>query len=306
MEADHRYLYLDGKKFFSSIEKEGNTNTILIPYLAETKEIDLLLKQGHAIASRGVKILWELDLPFARKPLFVQDSSFFFSLGLWLKETMQKLYTPLAEHTLGVILFRGSCDFSRYFLWTEQQEVLYKEQITDNLPLSVSRFFFAGDVLAEYLQRLCSFLPDPLLAFCLLDAENKTTNAELAYFATKERFGHLLLGISNSPLYLGHLKWQAEALSWTGESTFSENKKIPLGICLPPSDFLKEDHLKRVNTLFQELQNQNIPFRILTETYLHESWDELDELIIFPDLISSQGKRKTYGFVAAGGLIIER
>lgn len=296
METDHRHFYLEGKKFFPSIHEMGNTKVLLIPYLAEDKAIENLLITAKEIASQGIRILWELELPFAKKPLFIQDTSYFFSLGLWLKELMQKLYIPLAEHTIGVVLFRGSCDFASYFLWTEQQELLFQERITETPGLSTAtcKFFFAGDVLAEYLQRLCSFLPDSLPAFCLLDASSISL-AELAFFATKERFGHLLLGISGSSLPIGHLTWEYYGDSWVGTAT----PETSVGICLPPLEKIKDAYLSET----AEVLKSNASMRILTETYLHESWDGLDELIIFPELISPQGKRKVQGFIAAGGLV---
>jgi len=306
METDHRHFYFEGKKFFPLIAENGNTQLLRIPYLAENKELEEILAQAQQIASQGKKILWELELPFSQKPLFIQDSSYFFSLGLWLKDLSQKLYTPLSEHTLGVILFKGTADFASYFLWTEQQEILFQERLAEQPSLSpkLSKFFFSADVLAEYFQRLCSFLPDSLLAFCLVDTSSLSL-AETAYFAIKERFGHLLLGVTPTPLLIGHIKWEGSENQYSLKPTFTESLVAPLGLCLPPLETITDEHISKVSDTLSELNQNNKPVRILTETYLHESWDELDELIIFPDLISTQGKRKVQGFVAAGGSVID-
>ena len=307
METDHRHFYVEGKKFFPVVGENGNTQLLRIPYLAENKQLEEILLLGQQIASEGKKILWEVELSFPKKPLFIQDSTHFFSLGLWLKEISQKLYAPLSENTLGVVLFKGSADFSSYFLWTEQQELLFQERLGEQPSLSpkLCKFFFSADVLAEYLQRLCSFLPDSLLAFCLIDTSSLSL-AEIAYFATKERFGHLILGVTPTPLLIGHIKWEQIQEQYKLHPTFTESSTASLGVCLPPLEEITDDQISRVSALLCDADNHSKPLRILTETYLHESWDELDELIVFPDFISTQGKRKVQGFIAAGGSVLDK
>jgi hypothetical protein len=43
---------------------------------------------------------------------------------------------------------------------------------------------------------------------------------------------------------------------------------------------------------------------VISERYLNESWDGVDELLVLECAISQQGERKLRGFLAAGGEII--
>ncbi|MBS0628589.1 MAG: hypothetical protein JSS09_10345, partial [Verrucomicrobia bacterium] len=229
---DHSYFYVDGERFFPLIEEGsnlGNSVLIKVPYLAEKEEFDFLHEKASLAVKEGKWIVWELDFLFDKKPLFIQDSSCFFSFGLWMEEFLGRFWDCFKNNTLALIVFRGTVNFASYFVWTEQQELLYQEKLVEYPSLEERdvRSFFAADLFLEYLQRLCSFLPDMLPVICLLEASSIKNSSIASYIFSKERFGHLLLGLKNSPLALGHLIWEE------GKLFSSSYKEVKVGICLP-------------------------------------------------------------------------
>ncbi len=313
---DHSYFYLEGKKFFPLIQEGdsigdfSNSVLITVPYLAEKEVLDSLYEKASLAILQNKWILWEFDFSFDKKPLFIQDASSFFSFGLWIGEFLEKFWTSFKENTLAFIVFRGEVNFSSYFVWTEQQELLYQEKLIEYPSLEEGdvRSFFAVDVFSEYLQRLCSFLPDTLPVICLLDASSLKSSSMAAYMLSKERFGHILLGVKKSPLALSHLTWE-EGRSFGGflgkEGFFSiEDVEVRLGVCLPPFEKMTPQDLIILDDLLAKLQEKGCNFRVILEGNLHESWDGIDDLIVISSLLSAQGLRKLKGFVAAGGRVV--
>ena len=312
---DHSYFYLEGKKFFpliqegDSLEDFGNSTLITIPYLAEKKVLDSLYEKASLAILQNKWVVWELDFSFDKKPLFIQDASCFFSFGLWIGELLERFWTSFKENTLAFVLFRGEVNFSSYFIWTEQQELLYQEKLTEYPSLAEEdvRSFFAVDVFSEYLQRLCSFLPDTLPVICLLDASSLKSPSIASYMLSRERFGHILLGLKRAPLALSHLTWE-EGNSFGGflgkEVSFIDDIGVKVGVCLPSFEKMTSQDLLVLDELLVKLQEKGYHFRMILEGNLHESWDGIDDLIVISSLLSTQGLRKLKGFIAAGGRIV--
>ena len=127
-------------------------------------------------------------------------------------------------------------------------------------------------MLSEYLHRLISFLPDTLLPFALIDTV--ASPAKAAQLLSKARFEHLIL---------------------------KNHKIIPssTAIYLPNDSLIDPAFLQKLDHLLPKLTS----FRIIPEEKLTEQWDGLDLLLVDPDKISIQGKRKLLGFIAAGGTV---
>src|SRR5207253_86005 len=109
--------------------------------------------QAESAAQKGKWIFWDLDLGFQEKKAFLQDSSLFFAIGLAIEEFFEKLWKSFQKETLGVSLFKGSIDFSKYFVWTEQHEQYYLEKEQGSKDSSLEPFYrklFAVDVFAAY------------------------------------------------------------------------------------------------------------------------------------------------------------
>ncbi len=316
---DHSYIYVNKEKFFPIIQEQtpdsatfDSANGLLISVKCFDEDVDwdTSYAQAEAAAAQGKWIIWELDISPRETPLFLQDSAFFFSLGLAIEEFLRRLWKPFKENSIGVSLFRGSVNFTEAFLWTEQHEEHYAEKAQEYplLPKTLLKQIFAADVLVEYLHRLASFLPDTLLVFCLLDVSFVKSSAELAVLLSKERFQHILLGLKKSRTPLGHLNWEEGAClgGWIGRGApyFSSVPDIKTAVCLPTGEKISSEVLALLDKTFENLGRFDVPFRIVEENRLNESWDGIDDLLVLTSSLSHQGLRKLQGFLAAGGRII--
>jgi len=178
---------------------------------------------------------------------------------------------PLASYQLAIRIFAET-------VWETHQEntlgiILYKGKVP---PFELESF-------AEYLHQLAAYLPDEVPPFVLFDCPGDPLRF------SKEIFPHIHLGFRSGPI--GALRWSKtlEPLRYDA----------PLGIALP----LREKGLQ-FDVLDRCLAEIDRPYRLIAEPYITEEWDELSELIIFPELISSWGMRMVQGFEAAGGRVI--
>ncbi len=179
--------------------------------------------------------------------------------------------THLSSYQLAVKYFVES-------VWEKHQEttlgvILYKGEVP-SIPL---------DEFAEYLHYLSAYLPDAVPPFALFDCSGDPL------LFSKEIFPHVHLGFRSGPI--GAIKWEntLKPLRYDGS----------LGVVLP----LRERGIQ-FDAVDRCLGKLDRPYRLIAEPYIAEEWDELDELLIFPDLISSWGMRMVQGFEAAGGKII--
>lgn len=143
--------------------------------------------------------------------------------------------------------------------------------------------------LADMLHQLGAILPDEIPPFALFDLEIEESGCAQQF--SKELFSHIHLGFRKAPF--GALEWK--------ECVTPLYHSAKIGVSLP----LRKQamHSDTIDACMKELEKRNIPYRLISEMYLTEEWDGLDELIIFPSLLSKQGERKIQGFTAAGGRI---
>ena len=322
---DSNYLYVNQEKFFPILQEMEYSLDLLesvngaVIYVDCSEDSDFCWESAFVLAEKALEldkwILWDLDFKFQEKRIFLQDTSSFFSCGIAIEEFTEKLWIPFEKRSLGVCLFRGGVDFARYFIWTEEHELLYLEKSKDSAFLksdpeleTVGRKLFAADVFSEYLHRLSSFLPENALPFSLLDVSSIESRAILSVLLSKERFQHLLLALKKSKLPLGCLNWEEGGCfgGWIGSGApyFSAVHEVKLGVCIPLEENMSKELLDQLEDVFVKLDQMQVPYRVISELYLNESWDGLDELIVFGAAVSRQGFRKLKGFLAAGGKVV--
>lgn len=322
---DTNYVYLDQEKFFPILQEMEDCSGCLDSVNGVVIRVDCganadfkwneASELAEKAAELGKWILWELDFHLQEGFIFLQDTSMFYSCGIAIEEFVKTLVTPYVEHTLGVCLFRGSVDFARYFVWTESLERHYAEKQKESLFLRsdpgldrLGRKLFAADVFSEYLHRIASFLPDTLVPCCFLDVSSVENSAILALLLSGERFQHILLALKHARLPLGCLNWE-EGRSfggWVGRGApyFSAVHDVTLGVCVPLEELMTKDLMDQMCEVFTQLDEMGVTYRVMSELYLSESWDGIDELIVFSSGLSSQGLRKLKGFLAAGGKVV--
>ncbi len=134
----------------------------------------------------------------------------------------------------------------------------------------------AATVFGDYLHRLASFLPDDATPYCLFDDRGPYSLGEAAHLLAQDRFWHLRLALDPSEHRVGVLLPQDELCS--------------------PVMILELDQLLR----------EKPEIRVIPERRLSELWNGLDELIVFEESVTAQGRRQLAGFEAAGGEIIHK
>ncbi len=322
---DPNYVYIDQEKFFPILQEMEDISDDLesvngvVIYVNCAEDSDFKWEDAFLLAEKAVElgkwILWDLDFGFQEGKVFLQDTSTFFSAGIAIEEFVKTLGVPFQGSTIGACIFRGGVDFAKYFVWTEQHESLYLEKSKESAFLrsapgleETGRKLFAADVFSDYLHRLSSFLPENLIPFCFLDVSSIESEAVLSLLLSRERFQHILLALKHAKLPLGCLNWEEGQCfgGWVGRGSpyFSAVHDVTLGVCVPLEENMTQELLNQLDGVFVELDRLQIVYRVISELYLSEGWDGIDELIVFGSATSTQGLRKLKGFLAAGGKII--
>ena len=142
----------------------------------------------------------------------------------------------------------------------------------------------------DLIKSIAARLPDDAMPFLALDGSNLRTEQLLRELKREElvHFGLIIKG-GDHPYALPALGWdQASPFGVYGSGELLPQKRIPLALCQPEQGEF---------TLPSEC------CRVIPEQQLIYEWDGVDQLIVPP--LTSEGKRRVNGFVAAGGEILE-
>lgn len=319
--------YLIENSSFAPVVWEGsladipkNFNAIRIP-LDGRMQADLKWEEARKEAQKAIElnkyIFWELDLGlFDGLNFSLSNQPQYLSLRLSLEHFRDSIWKEFAPHSLGLILFRGDADFSRSFVWEEQQSQNFAAWLLEHYgnkepehPIEQQlRKLFCRDVAVEYLTLLSSCLPDELPRYLLLDMESFSSPLDQVQQLHPDRYEQFSLGLKNAAFSLPSLGWENSptSLGFIGmkEVVLPKDVKPHVGICLPTMEFLRPSHYFGIEIALDYLITNEIPFKVISETHLVTEWDGLDYLFYVPQGLSSQGKRKLQGFCAAGGIVI--
>ena len=276
-------LLVDGRPFLAQIyEGEGDPpvgfNIVRLSLDASAhSSLDwkLQIERAQRYTANGFFILWELQFSLFNTPL--EDDVHFLSLHISVQHFIDTIWPHFHQVTFGVALYRGRCALSQ------------KQELLDDLKI------------------LSSSLPDETSCFIFLDTSSITEPESYFSLVSQEGYGHLKLILKGT--YFERYPYAVPALAWGNsysplgycseklERTL-QGKKILYALCLP-------NKLEGELTLALEQGDMTFPFRVIPEALLDQEWDGVDQLMIFPQLVSEQGWRKIRGFVAAGGEIID-
>ena len=307
--ADHQGFYHNGVSFYPLIQDfadpliEGaNAIVLKLPaHLSDDLDWTCEIQIAKVAAAGGKYILWEIDLGLDSFQFIPEDSASFYSFSLALEEFSKKVWPEFQENTLGVSLYRGAFDLERNFPRANWEKA-FEEWPGSDYEL------FCTQLLSEYLHRLISFLPEPVLAFTFFDVSQISSAAKISQLFSKERFEYLHLALKGAHAPFSGICWEHgfSAQGWLG-SKVCASKPLPdasIGVYLPKDEHIDALLLEQLDRLILDLQSKGEPFRIVCEEKLTEQWDGLDQLLVFSSALSSQGKRKLLGFAAAGGTVI--
>jgi hypothetical protein len=255
------------------------------------------LKLADEGVKKNKKLLFNLELGLADLPAPFSDEGQFRSLLLGIEHFKETILTPFKDSVFGIIFYKGSIDFSSSLKWHGELKQNYLSFLGERMDLPPLKRLFCLQESVDFLRSCGSILPEEIPQFLLLDTTELSSVEEFFQLTAKEHFYFFHLGISHpftfSPLcIMPHGSWEKERVF------FLTSQRATLALCLPsryPLTFRKN---------FQEIEQLNRPFRILCESQLAQDWDGVDELIIFSDALTKQGRRKLCGFCAAGGKVI--
>lgn len=282
-------------------------------------------KQAQQAVDNGYGVMWEIGMDLFQELLHpLANQAQFLSLTLALEHFRDSLWKEFKSHTVGLILYRGSADFSIGFRWDEHQEKnlrVWLQDIheSDFAALELvdlqkhsegSQFIrlYCRDVAIEYLSLLATRIPDSLPAYLFLDTQpfyrSLLTEIQLL---NPERFDRLQIALRGHHLPFHALGWGAPtAVGYSGKVTVDllQEQTPTIAVCVPPMHFYHSKHYQGLGQALLALLQHSIPFKIIAETHLTAQWDGLDYLLYVPEGLTPQGKRKLQGFCAAGGIAI--
>lgn len=295
-------LLLNGHRFYPCIYPAVNTlpegcNVVSIRLDASsTSRLDWKreVEQAEFFKKAGKQLIWELDFNLYADTF--SDEARFLALELAVQHFTTTIWPLFAEVSLGVILYQGSLDFSEGFPWScEERETC-----------DTSPSIFCRDLVLKQLKLLASCLPEEAACFLLLDTssiEEAVTYFRLTDLGVFFPF-HLILKGKWAQMY----PYALPALAWGhGSSPLGvysgplSNRvpelNIPLALYLP-----EQTDWEEFGSAIQHLGST--PFRVIPEKLLVHEWEGVDRLIVCSQGVTERGRRKLYGFAAAGGEIL--
>lgn len=259
------------------------------------------MEDARKAVAVGLPILWDLDLGlFGRLTLPLCDEMQFHALQRAVRHLLDRIHDQFLGSTLGVVLYRGSLDFSYRFPWTWESR-----DAAHGLSGRAERSF-CRDAAVGYLRQLMAGWPDAVQPVVLLDAGRVTSPLEVLCLTHRHLFSGMTLGLHRSPFRGTSLGWECSSpygsLSRSLLPVIAEEQAV-VGICLP-SEPLSNEQFVLMEDVIRWFIGENRPFRVVTEEFLTSDWDGLDDLVIPPARLGPQGVRKLLGFCAAGGTVV--
>ncbi len=222
----------------------------------------------------GTPEVFEFDLGLSEPYFPLEDELHFQALSAALTHFSKEIWPKFPESK--GILYRGSFDFSAFFRWSEQQEAnfeIWKKERPEAPEPHLKRLFTA-EAFITYFQMLAHRLPDEM-PLILIEEKGAGTLAERLHLLSTERFEHFIVETSDR---------------FDGTT----------GVCFPTDAKCSGEILGKMDRLLERLD----AFRPVYEAFLTEQWNGLDQIIVFEETLTPQGRRKLRGFEAAGGKVI--
>lgn len=324
------HFYSKGTPFFPLIQDgDGSISSwsnAAIVRLSAKPEDDLDWSQPMESARRltalGKWVVWEFDFGLGKRAVDLHDETTFYSYTIAIEEFLTHLWKEFSSETLGVILYRGSSCFNDWIVnlkekFPEEKDAIRKREDLMHAPdekgteIPFCLELDSVELFSQYLHRLISFFPDSLPAFVLIDM-SISSHAKNALLFSRRRFPHIHIAVRGSNLPISGMRWETGGpfTGWIGTegpiNPLLMLDKIPhQAVCLPYDQYWDTQFLSCLDSLLSHLIVSATPFRLICEEKLTEEWNGVDQLILFPDTLTSHGKRMVQGFCAAGGEVID-
>ena len=289
-------------------------HAVTIPVDAGTKSglnWKLAYERAEQLIAQGKFILWDLRLGLFDQLCFpLSHQSQFLTLGLGIDHFIDKLWKSFHNHSLGVVLYRGTAGFTEVLPRDELLSQRYDNCSGDcsgdcsgknDDRASNAYALFCRNVAVDYLHLLCDRFSNAVPLFALLDffgIESPMKQALLSDRGVWSPISPIIAGAKAHEM----LRWEVD----TGAITTDDSAHLPpVAVCVPDSTDTTPSNSSALDAAMQRLNTDNICYRLIPENLLIVEWEGLDELVVDSKLLDHQGLRKLQGFVAAGGTVIE-
>ncbi len=256
----------------------------------------------------GAKLCFELDLGLSSKNARLRDPSWFFSRGIGVSAFEERIYRPYKEQIAAVILYRGTGNFrdaiikdaSLYADFLEWKSDLFGDkEITNHV-----FWLFSMELFMQYLHRVSACIIDEIPLIALLDLSESLRPSEQAELLSRTFFPYIFPGVKNSCIQFDGFGWGASGklgiVGGKGEPCF-EDKGASLGVVLPDIGKVPYEIFDKT---IHSLEAQGISYRVFPESLMTDSWQGLDQILVFSGSVSREGLRMIQGFIAAEGEVV--
>lgn len=319
-------FYKDEKKFYPVIcpdisDYNSSYNTCCIDVdLSKSSNLDFSkpLKEAEKIVSLGGYILWNIHFHLIEDHIDLHFEGHFNILNRGFTAFLEKLVSPFLKNSLGVCLFDNTIDCVDYLSFNATFEDYFAEWLSDEFPENqhiddlvfqnhLKRVFLIN-TLSEYLHRFSARVFDEMISFVSFDTKSIPDQAKLFQMLSKKRFNHIKLILSNHETPLGHITKDRgfPSFGYMGDvkNLLKETTAPTLGICFPEDSMCNPKILKTLNQIFERLNSLNVSYRIFPEYNGMHDWDQLEQIIVISETLTTLGKRVLQGFCAAMGQVI--
>lgn len=306
---DHRGFHLHGSPFYPLIEHYSQqlsswSNAVIIP-LDGSPSSDLQWKGAHEKAQEVVAaskwIVWDLDLGLSTTTIIPEDMNAFQGHLLAVEQYCKDILSQWAEHTLCVIVYCGSLDFSSLFprKWWEPLFLQTSQEISYQL--------FSGHLLAQYLHRLTAALPDGIAPVALFDAIAEPFS-KVARLFFSEQFKSVSVGLKGVEAWFPGISWGkgGGTFGYIGSSANEVKRRSSdsIAVLLAVETMWDEAFDRALDSTVQRLMQEGQEFRLIAAERLHQEWDGVDEVILpSSSHVTTQLNRQLQGFLATGGTV---
>ncbi len=323
-------------------KKKKDFSAIVVPIdatLDSTLNWSSSKKMAQECLKEGFQIIWDLDFGlFNQLPLPLSDMSQYKSLGLALDHFFENILSDFKESTLGMIIYKGSCDFNHKWPFCNDQIFNLRSWILDQfgnehtfinqsaipcknlmqLDLKVLNSNEFGKNLLrtycmraalDYLSMLTAHFESDLLPYTLLDAKEVASGTHLFQLLDQEDFDFLQLGLKNAPFECPHaIGWESKPFpnGFLGKEYQAYQPPlidVTIGLVIPSNPIYDPEKLKLYDELYEKLKT-HFPVKRISERTLTIDWQGLEDLVVVD--IDSHSLRKLEGFVAAGGRVVNK
>lgn len=305
-EWDHKTILLDDIKkeqFTIRSEMDLDADAVILRLPAGVQSDlnwdDICLK-AEEITDQ--KIIWDIDFEIQPYQFCLTDQRVFQNFVCAIEHFKKHIYSQFQEKTIGVILYKGTFNFSSYFQMSETLERNLQEKFQESAETNLDWFIttFWTQAFVDYFRMLSYHVPNDLSILLCFDYPSNLMPEQSLRLFSKEYFEHFLLAIRGGEIPIDALCWE-RGFSTLGiiDGPAREPIEPNVGIIFPTVCFLED--LKLLNSLITYLVQNKIYFRVLEEKFITEKWNGIDFLVSFQSMQNPFIHRAIQGFLAAGG-----